>query len=65
MNSFKAGDLVYIPSAVVIFNDAETFKLPSPINLLITGEKRGCYEIFFENKKWLVTKNSVYEVKNG
>jgi len=62
MNSFKTGDLVYIPSEVTIFNDNETFKLPSPINLLITGEKRGCYEIIFENKKWLVMKNSVYKV---
>lgn len=65
MNSFKTGDLVYIPSEVVIFNDTGTFKLPAPINLLITGENRDCYEIFFESKKWLVTKNSVYEVKNG
>ena len=61
MNSFKAGDLVYIPSEVVIFNDNETHKISSPINLLITGEKKGCYEIFFENKKWLVMKNSVYK----
>jgi hypothetical protein len=63
MNNFKAGDLVYIPSEVVIFNDTNTYKLPAPINLLITGEEKGCYEIFFENKKWLVKRNHVYEAK--
>ena len=62
MNNFKTGDLVYIPSEVTIFNDTDTFKLSSPVNLLITGEKKGCYEIFFENKKWLVERGSVYKV---
>ncbi len=61
MNDFKTGDLVYIPSEVTIFNDTDTFKLPSPVNLLITGEKKGCYEIFFEDKKWLVERGSVYK----
>jgi len=61
MKNFETGDLVYIPSEVTIFNDTDTFKLLSPVNLLITGEKKGCYEIFFEDKRWLVERANVYK----
>ena len=61
MKIFDVGDLVYIPSEVTIFNDADTFKLPSPVSLLITGKTSGHYEVFFENKIWRVRLNSVYE----
>ncbi len=61
MSRFKVGDLVYVPSEVVIYNDMITHKLTEPTNLLITGEKEGCYEVFFENKKWLVARTSVYK----
>jgi uncharacterized protein (DUF302 family) len=63
MNDFKVGDLVYIPSEVVMFNETTTLKLNMPINLLITGSKDGHYEVFFENNKWLVKQNNVYKAE--
>jgi len=63
MGAFDIGDLVYIPSEVVIFNDANTLKLTSPINLLITGKDTKHYEVFFENKTWLVKHNNVYRTE--
>jgi len=62
MKKFEVGDLVYVPSEVVIYSESLTHKLKEPINLLITGEKEGCYEVFYENKKWLVNRSSVYKV---
>jgi hypothetical protein len=63
MNKFNVGDLVYIPSEVVIFNDTQTFKLPAPVSLLITGKKNRYYEVFFESKSWLVDQSSVYKTE--
>jgi len=62
MKKFEIGDLVYVPSEVVIYSESLTHKLKEPINLLITGEKEDCYEVFYENKKWLVNRSSVYKV---
>ncbi len=61
-NDFEVGDLVYVPSEVVMFNEAKTLKLKEPSNLLVTGKQKGYYEVYFKNKKWLVERNNVYEV---
>jgi len=63
MNKFNVGDLVYIPSEVLIFNDTQVFKLPIPVSLLITGQKDTHYEVFFENKSWLVDCKHVYKAR--
>ena len=61
-NQIKIGDLVHIPSEVVLFNESTTYKLDSPANLLITGKKNNNYEVFFNGEKWLVKQNSVYKM---
>lgn len=59
----KVGDLVHVPSEVVLFNESTTHKLASPTNLLITGQKNNDYEVFFNGEKWLVSQSSVYKMR--
>ena len=40
-NDFEVGDLVYVPSEGVMFNEAKTLKLKEPSNLLVTGKQKG------------------------
>ena len=63
----KSGDLVYIPSEVVLISwqdgvAEEYVKLIEPRNLLVTRVNSDTYEVFFENQHWLVDKNKVYGV---
>ncbi len=61
-NKFEVGELVYVPSDVTIFNEARTHKIKQPINLLITGTKDNCYEVFFEGDSWYIKENSIYKL---
>ena len=63
MKKFEVGDLVYIPSEVVLFNENTTYKLNSPASLLITGVKDSNYEVFFNGNKWMVSKSNIYQVR--
>ena len=61
----KSGDLIYVPSEVVLISwqdgIAENWtKLNEPKNLLVTDVNDETYEVFFENRHWLVDKNKVY-----
>lgn len=63
----KSGDLVYIPSEVVLISwqdgvAEEYVKLIEPKNLLVTRVNSDTYEVFFEDQHWLVDKNKVYGV---
>ena len=59
----NVGDLVHVPSDVILFSSAETYKLNKPISLLVIGEERDRYEVLFEGNSWYVDHNSVYELK--
>jgi len=56
----KVGDLVYIPSDVLLYNETKTHKLEQPINLLITGKKADNYEVFFNGNSWYVGRGDLY-----
>ena len=62
---FKAGDLVYVPSDVVLFNDSRTYKLKKPINLLVTGKKNNLYEVLYNGNSWYIEDDSVYKLTEG
>jgi len=59
----KIGDLVHVPSEVLLFSESATHKLQQPINLLITGKKDKNYEVFFNGKSWYVSQDNVYEMR--
>ena len=62
------GDLIYVPSEVVLFkkNDSEKDvvkewkKIKKPANLLITSIEKGAYEVYYESEYWLVDEKQVY-----
>ena len=68
MNNPKAGDLIYVPSEVLLYtteSDAssevnEWRKTSKPGHLLVADVKKTTYVVFYENKYWLVDKDKVY-----
>ena len=68
MMKFKTGDLVHVPSEVVLFTRhrntedvKEYVKLKAPQQLLVTRVYARTCEVFFENRHWLVSKEEGYE----
>ena len=63
------GDLIYVPSEVVLFkkNSSEKSvveewkKVKKPTNLLITSIEKGTYEVYYESEYWLVDIKQVYK----
>jgi hypothetical protein len=70
MKKINSGDLVYVPAEVVLrapsSNDSSIvekwIKLDKPRNLLVTTVNKKTYQVYYEDKHWLVEKNKVYEV---
>tara|TARA_R100000008_G_scaffold34486_1_gene19506 strand:- start:5676 stop:5888 length:213 start_codon:yes stop_codon:yes gene_type:complete len=70
MKKINSGDLVYIPAEVVLrATSADNsrvverwVKLDKPKSLLVTNVYEEVYQVYYENKNWLVEKNKVYEV---
>ena len=62
-NKFRIGELVYVPSDVMLFNESDTHKLKKPTNLLIMGEKENCYEVLFNGVSWYIKNDSIYKLK--
>lgn len=70
MSEINSGDLIYIPSEVTLYRVdpranaavSDFIRLKKPKNLLVTQINEKTYEVYFEDKKWLVDKNKVYEV---
>ena len=63
MKKFEIGELVHVPSEVVLFNENTTCRLNSPASLLITGIKDSNYEVFFNGSKWLVSESNIYQMR--
>ena len=58
----NVGDLVYVPSEVMLQTESLVMKLVSPQNLLITGKKQGKYEVYYEGKAWMVSETDIYKL---
>jgi hypothetical protein len=56
------GDLVYVPSEVTLYTKSSVMKLANPQNLLITGEKDGNYEVYYEGGAWMIDDSDVYRL---
>ena len=69
MKKANKGDLVYVPSSVMLYTNDEQgavqkiMKLSKPASLLVMSVNDRAYEILYEGEKWLVDKNKTYEVK--
>ena len=65
----KTGDLIYIPSEVVLYKSdgcsppcvSAHKKVQQPISVLVTEVKSSTYEIYFEDEYWLVDKENTYD----
>jgi hypothetical protein len=70
MKKINSGDLVYVPAEVVLRSPSSNnssivekwIKLDQPRNLLVTTVNKKTYQVYYEDKHWLVEKNKVYEV---
>jgi len=58
----SVGDLVYVPSEVMLQTDSTVMKLMSPQNLLITGKKEDKYEVYYEGRAWMVSAADIYKL---
>ena len=69
MKTTNKGDLVYVPSSVMLYTNDDhgtvqkIMKLNKPASLLVMSVNERAYEILYEGEKWLVDKNKTYEVK--
>ncbi len=61
-DNIKVGDLVYVPSDATLFNESNTYKLKTPVNLLITGKKDNVYEVYYDGRPWYINRTSVYDL---
>mgnify|MGYP001407966575 FL=1 len=71
MSRIKSGDLVHVPSNVMLYDLDEDsragpptryVRLERPQSLLVTKVNTSSYEVYYGEQKWLVDKNKVYEV---
>ncbi len=58
----SVGDLVYVPSEVMLQTESSVMKLVSPQNLLITGKKQGKYEVYYEGRAWMASEADIYKL---
>ena len=63
------GDLVHVPSEVVIWKKIKTVaavdewkKTEKPVSLLVTSINVKDYEVLHENQYWLVDKKNAYKI---
>ena len=61
-SKIETGDLVYIPSEVLLFNESSTKRLKRPTNLLILGQKDGKYQVYHDGETWFVEDSNIYKV---
>jgi len=64
----KQGDLVYIPSEVVLHNTKGTemsyMRLTRPINVLVLSVEQKTVNIFLDGQRWKVDRESIYSVSS-
>ncbi len=67
MPQTRIGELIYVPSEVVLFKKTSAevdkwVKLKKPKNLLVTDIKDSTFEVFYNNDYWLVRQDATYEL---
>lgn len=71
MKKINAGDLIYVPSEVILYkqeehdgrNDiiSEWKKTSQPANLLVIHVNSTTYEVLYNDEHWLVKQQEVYK----
>ena len=59
----NVGDLVYIPSEVLMTNYKDFIKTDKPINVLCVDKKNIEIKVFYNGSSWWVNKDKVYNVR--
>lgn len=59
----KIGELVYIPSEVLMTNYKEFIKTERPVNVLCVAQKSGELQVVYNGSSWWVNTNKVYAIK--
>tara|TARA_A100001388_G_C28505757_1_gene373823 strand:- start:185 stop:388 length:204 start_codon:yes stop_codon:yes gene_type:complete len=62
MNNFCVGELIYVPSQSMLYNDSKTHKLEEPTNLLIIGKNNSKYEVFYNGLSWFLDRADAYKI---
>ena len=64
LRSKKPGDLIYVPSEVILHNFTSLKKLKQPTHLLITAVNDNepmYYRVVYKGIEWLLNRNDAYE----
>ena len=61
-NQADIGDLVYIPSDVLLTNYKTFIKTNKPKNAICIDKKRVEIKVFYEGSSWWVNKSKVYSI---
>jgi|TARA_E500000331_G_scaffold14261_1_gene12509 hypothetical protein len=59
----EVGDLVYIPSQVLLTNYKTFIKTDKPVNVVCLGKKNIEVQVFYNGSSWWVNKEKVYNVR--
>jgi|TARA_E500000318_G_C3548702_1_gene207874 hypothetical protein len=59
----EVGDLVYIPSQVLLTNYKTFIKTDKPVNVVCLGKKNVEVQVFYNGSSWWVNKEKVYNVR--
>ena len=59
----EIGDLVYIPSQVLLTNHKTFIKTDKPINVVYLGKKSVEAHVFYNGSSWWVNRDKIYSVK--
>ena len=62
--SLSIGDLVYIPSDVLLRHTSGFTKTEKPTNVVFLGDSSVEYKVFYNGSKCWVNKNKVYDVRS-
>ena len=61
--SATPGDLVYIPSEVLLTDHKKYIRTEKPINALYLGRKNVEVKVFYNGSRWWVNKQHVYNIR--
>jgi len=59
----EVGDLVYIPSQVLLTNYKTFIKTDRPMNVVCLGKKNVELQVFYNGSSWWVNREKVYNVR--
>tara|TARA_R110002012_G_scaffold52275_1_gene134252 strand:- start:251 stop:451 length:201 start_codon:yes stop_codon:yes gene_type:complete len=62
-HQIEVGDLVYIPSHVLLTNYKTFIKTKKPMNVVYLGKKSVEVQVFYNGSSWWVNKEKIYNVK--